>query len=153
MSKAKYGAIGIVLVAIIILLVFPVTVTHQEQYTKQIQKDLNYDVIEKAEVQGKYEGLNAKAYGFVRIKNTDTEPGTFKVNCHFRTANNDFYPSNRAYIEPGETVKIGCTADTEFMEQTSVSYEVIPGTKTVKVEKTRTEPKQVRLYQKLLGNY
>lgn len=91
---------------------------------------LSYRVVE-AKAYGKLSGLNWITEAYVEIKNTDTIPGTFKVNFHFRTAKSDYYPSEIGYIVPGESKKIYCTVDTAWGEDVTWNYDVKPPYKTM----------------------
>lgn len=86
---------------------------------------LSYTVIND-DAYGKLSGINWITEAYVEIKNTDTEPGTFRVNFHFRTVEQDYHPSEVGYIVPGESKKIYCTVDTEFGEDIAWNYDIIP---------------------------
>ncbi len=184
MAKTKqYWIIGVVVVIAVtaaILFAVPVTVTYQEEetyvdkepytvqepYQVQVEKDLQYNVV-NAYQKGGLSGLNWMTWGYVVLENSDTEPGTFIVNCNFRTLKRSFTDSDRVYILPGESKTATCEADTDYGEDVEFTYTVTPGTKTVTetryrevtkyrdVQKTRTVTKtrEVRLYQKLFGLY
>lgn len=148
----KYVIVLVVLGLGIGALFIPVTVskpvekTKTESYQVTETVNLDYSVLERSEAHGSITDalqLNPKAQGYVRIENTDTEPGTFQVDCHFRTAERDYYPSARKYIEPGETEKITCRADTAWNDQATVSYEITPGTKEVTKTKERNKKEVV----------
>ena len=145
------------------LLFIPVTVTSQAQETysvkEPVQVQLTYRVVGTPKYHGALEGLtNYVTYANIEIQNTDTEPGTYIVNCQFRTLKRGTFTDEvRAYINPGDTEVANCKADTKFGEDVDVSYNIVPGTKTIyqDVQKTRTVTKtrEVRLYQKLFGLY
>lgn len=162
----QYGIIGVVVVIAVvaaILFAVPVTVTYQTQETyiekEPVQVPLSYQVVGAPRYYGGLEGLfNYVTYAEIEVKNTDTEPGTFVVNCQFKTLKRGtFQDSIRIYVVPGESKVAKCKADTKFGEDVDVSYNIEPSTKTIyrDVEKTRTVTKtrEVRLYQKLFGLY
>ncbi len=168
-SDDKQGLVAIIILAVIAaLFILPTTVTYQEQetypvqeaYQVQVQKDLKYQVT-NSHSNGGLSGLNWVSYGKVYIENMDTVPGTFVVNCNFRTVDRTLTDNDRVYILPGEVKVANCQADTKYGEDTRLTYDITPGKKTVTetkyrtIEKSRTVTKQreVRLYQKLLGSY
>jgi len=125
-----------VLVGIIVIIGVFVVLSGLSSWTGYVSKPkcreipLSY-IVTDSKAHGKLKGLNWISEGYIEVENTDMGPGTFIVNCHFRTAYRDFYPTGRAYVEPGERKKAYCTADIKFGEDVSWSYTITPPTKTV----------------------
>ncbi|MCK5698287.1 MAG: zinc ribbon domain-containing protein [Candidatus Aenigmarchaeota archaeon] len=169
-NTSSTGVISLVVILGIITALFAIQVpasysvqeiyTVQEPYKISVQKKIDYRVVNSGS-SGGLSGLNYVTNGWVIIKNTDTEPGTFVVSCDFKTLKRTLTGSDRVYVLPGEQKTANCQGDTKIGEDVAVSYEITPSTKTVmetrykSVEKTRTVQKtgNVRLYQKIFGWY
>jgi len=108
------------------------TCSVQEPYQtqQQVQVNLQY-TISDAHYSGGLSGLNWMTTGYVSIYNADTEPGTFIVDCNFRTLERTFTPQTRVYALPGETKTASCEADTNLGEDVEFTYIVTPGQKTI----------------------
>jgi len=91
---------------------------------------LRYTVIE-AYSSGGLEGLNWVTYGHVKLRNDDTEPGTFIVKCKFETKEGILTDTVAVYIFPGEVKEVTCKADTRFGQRPFFYYSVTPPSKSV----------------------
>lgn len=86
---------------------------------------LTYDVVNH----GSYlDALPYDSVGWVEIKNTDSEPGAFKVTfyAHFADPSKDTIYQETGYIYPGETKRIEARYTAlEFLEDITWTYEII----------------------------
>lgn len=149
--KSKY-IVGLAILVLLALIFIPIEVTYPVTEPTLVQKPLSYRVI-NAYSSGGLSGLNWVTNGYVEIENTDSEPGTFVVNCSFRTVDRILTDSDRVYIIPGETKKASCQVDTKWGEDVRFTYDVMPGTKSVIEMTTVTKKKTVRLFQIIFGLY
>jgi len=156
--KKKFIVLAIITVAlIVIVLSLPTTISYEETNIEKqpVEIPLSYTVID-AKYYGGLEGLNYVMYEEVNIKNTDIEPGTFIINCFFKTLKRGtFTDETRVYIIPGKNQIGKCKADTNFGEDVVSTYSISPSTRTeyMDVQVTKTKTREVRMYQKLLGLY
>jgi len=157
-KKTKSFNWWLIIIPISLVLVFiigstPSTVTFQTEEQVQVEKPLSYQVVDSKSSTSFSISKGTVAKGYVDISNTDTQPGTFVVNCVFKTLTRSFNDNDRIYVLPGETKRANCEADISLGEDTVLDYDITPSTKTVTETRTVTKEKQVPLYQKILGTY
>ena len=109
-----------------------------ETYWDRVEQPLSYMKTQSHAETGISLSLGIIAEAYVSIQNIDTVPGTFDVNFTFIALNRTFHDTDRLYIEPGETKIAYGMADTDLGEDWKWSYDIVPGTKIVDVQKQRT---------------
>ena len=118
--------VAIIILGSAVLFFYPVTVTYEvnETYYEQesIQKSLSYQVIGTPIYHSTVEGLsNIITVGEVEIKNTDTESGTFSVNCQFVTLKRGTLTDQISLsINAGENKVAKCRVDTNLGEDVNL---------------------------------
>ena len=117
------------------------TVDVPYQVAEEYDVNLKYEVVEASRTTTFKGFLDVWALGIVKVRNVDSETGTFTVTQFFKTlerGEKSFQSSQ--YIMPGETKEFEEEYDITTGEDFTVQYRVIPGTK--KETRTVTKYKQ-----------
>jgi len=138
----------IIFLIIFFLPIIPISYPMEKSVSEEVP--LRYTVI-SADYSGGFKGLNWVIYGRVQLRNDDDQPGTFVVNCYFKTLDETLTDSVKVYILPGEVKQVTCTGDIKFGQDVRFYYDVQPSKKIISRTITTTTTKAVSLFQILIG--
>jgi len=106
------------------------TVDVPYQVTEEYDVNLKYEVVETLKTPTLKGILDVWAVGIVKVRNVDSETGTFTVIQTFKTLEDgETSLKSTQYIMPGETKEFEEEYDISAGEDFTVKYQIIPGTK------------------------
>ena len=83
----------------------------------------------------------------IDVYNIDTIGGIFRVDCNFRTLNNNYKDTVNNYVKPGEHKSFRCEVDIDRGVDAETTFTVEPPTKKVTEYKDVERERQVTAYR------